>query len=131
MAAITRFQDLDCWRKARELENYVFILTQKSDFSRDFGHKGQINNATGSAMDNIAEGFGRGSNKEFLNFLIYAKASTLEAESQIIRASDRKYITEHEFEVAFKKAEETVSSITNFMNFLRKDLARTYRKLEE
>jgi four helix bundle protein len=92
MATVKRFEDLACWKKARELENYVYGLTQKGTFKIDFELRGQIHKSTGSAMDNISEGFGRGSNREFVNFLIIANGSATEAKSQIYRALDRRHI---------------------------------------
>jgi len=75
MATIERFQDIICWQKARELENVIYRLTSSESFAKDYGLKDQINRATGSVMDNIAEGFGRGGNKEFANFLMISRAS--------------------------------------------------------
>lgn len=72
-------------------------------------------------MDNVAEGFGRGSNKEFVNFLIVAKASCIEVQSQSIRANDRKYINEISKLELIKLANEAIASITNFINYLRSD----------
>jgi four helix bundle protein len=70
---ITRFEDLEAWKKARELCRYIYELTLKPEFSKDFGLVNQIRNSSGSVMDNIAEGFERGSNKEFIQFLFYFK----------------------------------------------------------
>lgn len=128
MSKIDRFYDLDCWKKARILENEVFKLSQVQPLSKDYGLKDQINRATGSVMDNIAEGFGRGSNKEFINFLIISKASCLEVQSQIIRAKDRNYLDEETYQNIWNISSETVASITNFINYLRKNIDRTIRK---
>ncbi len=128
MAKVSRFEDLICWQKAHELENLVYKLTQKGTFVNDFGLKDQINRATGSAMDNIAEGFGRGSNKEFINFLIIARASAVEVQSQSYRAFDRKHIDKIEFELIYQKAYEVIGLVTNFINYLKENINRTYRK---
>lgn len=75
MATIRRFEDLEVWQKVREISRFVFSLTCQEKFSKDYAFKDQINRASGSAMDNIAEGFERGGNKELINFLTYAKGS--------------------------------------------------------
>ena len=69
MATVKRFEDLEIWQMARELENKVFEETQKGKLSKDYKLKDQMNSAAGSIMDNIAEGFGRGSRLEFVQFL--------------------------------------------------------------
>ena len=127
MAAIKRFEELNCWQLARELENLVWELTLQGSFSKDFSLKDQINRSTGSTMDNIAEGFGRASNREFIQFLIISRGSIIETQSQLIRAKDRKHISNEEFEKIYLKASEVVSTITNFINYLKKDISRTFR----
>lgn len=127
MATINRFEDLNCWKKARELENIVWELTKNGTFDKDFGLKDQINRATGSAMDNIAEGFGRASNREFVQFLIISRGSNLETQSQLIRASDRNHINIEQLEKTISLSNEVVSTITNFINYLKKDISRTFR----
>lgn len=71
MATIQKFEELEVWKIARELSNEVFTLTKKESFKRDFSLIDQIRRSSGSSMDNIAEGFGRGSNKEFLIFWLF------------------------------------------------------------
>jgi four helix bundle protein len=119
MATIHKFEDLDVWKKARELENIVFDLTIKEGFSNDFGLKNQINRSSGSVMDNIAEGFGRGSNTEFINFLLYSRGSAAEVQSQLYRAMDRKHISSTVFEEVYQKSDLTAASLTNFINYLK------------
>ncbi len=127
MAVINRFEDLNCWKLARELENFIWDLTQMGTFAKDFSLKDQINKSTGSTMDNIAEGFGRASNREFIQFLIISRGSIIETQSQIIRAKDRKHISNDDFNKIYLKTAEVVSSITNFINYLKKDVNRTFR----
>ena len=98
MATIQKFQDLEIWQLARQLENEIFIISKDGLLSKDFALKDQINRSAGSIMDNIAEGFGRGGRNEFIQFLSIAKASATELQSQIIRCFDRKYITNEQFE---------------------------------
>ncbi|RAI91672.1 four helix bundle protein [Algoriphagus yeomjeoni] len=96
MASITSFEDLEIWKLARELCHKVRLLSRKEQFSRDFRFCGQINSAAGSVMDNIAEGFERDGNKEFINFLYIAKGSNGEVRSQSFRALDANFISDVE-----------------------------------
>jgi four helix bundle protein len=98
MATINQFEDLETWQKARMLSNKVYELTLKGSFSRDFKLRDQINGATGSIMDNIAEGFEREGTNEFIQALSYSKGSAGETRSQLIRAHDRRHITNEDFE---------------------------------
>ena len=75
---IDKFEDIEAWQLARELAGKVYNLTKKDEFARDFGLRGQIQNAAGSSMHNIAEGFDAESNSEFVRFLRYAKRSCTE-----------------------------------------------------
>lgn len=86
MATFKRFEDIYIWKLARELCQKIHILTKRKPWSSDFRFKSQIESSSGSTMDNIAEGFGRGGNKEFVNFLRISRGSTEEVKSQIIRA---------------------------------------------
>lgn len=72
-------------------------------------------------MDNIAEGFGRGGNKEFVNFLTISRGSCLEVQSQLHRASDRRYLDETTFTHLFQLSEIVVTRITNLINYLRQN----------
>jgi four helix bundle protein len=130
MAIVSRFEDLNIWGLARELENQIFNLTKKENFKKDFGLVNQINRATVSIMSNIAEGFGRGSNKEYLNFIIIAKGSINEVQSQLYNARDRGYIEKDDFEKVFELSQKTAGGITNFMKNLKTNLEKDFRKNE-
>ncbi|MCE7053718.1 four helix bundle protein [Algoriphagus sp. AGSA1] len=92
MASITSFEELEIWKLARELCLQVRILTRKEQFSKDYRFYVQFNSAAGSIMDNIAEGFERDGNKEFINFLYIAKGSNGKVRSQFFRALDAGFI---------------------------------------
>ena len=102
---IERFEDIEAWQLARELTRKVYYLTQKDRFSRDFGLKGQIQDAAGSSMHNITEGFDSETNREFIRFLRYAKRSCTEVQSQLYIALDQQYITKAEFQDVYDHAE--------------------------
>jgi four helix bundle protein len=117
---IERFEDIEAWQLARELTQKVYGLTKKSSFARDYGLKRQVQDAAGSAMHNIAEGFDSETNAEFIRFLRYAKRSCTEVQSELYVASDMKYITQEEFEDVFEQARRARAAIRGFINYLKK-----------
>lgn len=118
MATIKTFEDLEVWQKARVLANEIWNRTLNNSFSKDFSLRDQINRSSGSIMDNIAEGFERGGNKEFIQFLSYSKGSCGEVRSQLYRAKDRNHINEAEFNTLVVQAAEVGKQIGGFMNYL-------------
>jgi four helix bundle protein len=95
-----RFEDLDAWTVARELTNLVYAYGRETSMGKDCGFKDQIQRAAVSIMNNVAEGFERGSNKDFVKFLFIARGSAGEVRSMLYLALDRKYITEEQFKEA-------------------------------
>jgi four helix bundle protein len=115
---IERFEDIEAWQVARELTSKVYGLTKKIKFSRDLGLKGQIQDAAGSSMHNIAEGFDSETNAEFVRFLRYAKRSCTEVQSELYVALDQQYITEVEFQDVYDHAGRTRAAIRGFIKYL-------------
>jgi four helix bundle protein len=107
MPMIRRFEDLQCWQKARQLANLVYALTNRATFAKDFQLRDQICDAAGSAMHNIAEGFDSGTHGEFIRFLKIARRSASEVQSELYLALDCKYITQDELGQAYGLATET------------------------
>jgi four helix bundle protein len=121
MATITRFEDLEVWQLARDLANQIYrTYIQSEAFSKDYKLKEQINASSGSAMDNIAEGFERGGRNEFINFLSISKGSVGEVKSQLYQALDRKYISQQQFDSLYNQAEEVGRKIGAFIKYLNK-----------
>ena len=98
MTDIRRFEDLEAWKLGRELTNQVYRLTKSGPFAKDYGFKDQIRRAAISVMNNIAEGFDRGTNKDFVKFLFIARGSAAEVRSMLYIALDQVYLTHEEFE---------------------------------
>ncbi|MBS1509995.1 MAG: four helix bundle protein [Bacteroidetes bacterium] len=127
MATVTRFEDLAIWQLARTQANELFQVYTTGNFSKDFELRNQINASSGSVMDNIAEGFERSGNKEFVQFLIIAKASNGEVRSQLYRAADRNYL-DHETYIRLHQQCETLSKkITAFIKYLKSSDRKGFR----
>lgn len=119
MSKVERFEDLKIWQLARELCQMIHKLTVKDQFFKDFKLVGQINGSSGSIMDNIAEGFERDGNKEFIQFLTFSKGSCGETRSQLYRALDYQYITQDEFDAAYKMTLEESKMLKSFIQYLK------------
>jgi four helix bundle protein len=118
MATVKRFEDLEIWQLARQLENKVFLETKKGRLSNDYKLKDQMNSSSGSVMVNIAEGFGSGSRQEFIQFLSIAKGSGCELQSQLYRCPDRGYMQRQEFDEIYELADNVCRKISTFMDYL-------------
>jgi len=119
MATITKFEDLDIWKNARKLCKIVHSYTIKNLFSKDFSLRDQVSRSSGSIMDNIAEGFGREGNNEFVHFLSISKGSSDELRSQSYRAFDFDYINEDELNLLLSETEKISAGIKSLMKYLK------------
>ena len=119
MATVKDFEELAIFQKARELSKKIYPITQRGEFKNDFRFVQQIRAAAGSIMDNIAEGFERTGNKEFLNFLYIAKGSCGEVRSQLIRANDLGYMTKEEYDELYTECRKLSAGIMNFIKEIR------------
>ncbi len=118
MATIQRFEDLEIWKKSRILSGKIYPITFNTPIADDFRMKDQLRGSVGSIMDNIAEGFERGSRLEFINGLSIAKRETGELKSQLYRCLDNNYITQKLFDELYNLADELTKMITSFINYL-------------
>ncbi len=118
MPTITRFEEIEAWKTARELTRMVYSLTEQDSFARDFGLKNQIQRAAVSVMSNIAEGFESRTQAQFLDYLGHAKASAGEVRCQLYVAFDLQYINQDQFNMVFDLADKSSRQIARFMSYL-------------
>ena len=119
MGGLREFEEIEAWRVARELTRRVYACSAQGGFARDFGLQGQMRRASVSIMSNIAEGFERGGNAEFLHFLSIAKGSAAEVQSQLYVARDVGYVAPQEFEQLQALVRTTKRLLAGFMNYLK------------
>ncbi|HMS43845.1 MAG TPA: four helix bundle protein [Pyrinomonadaceae bacterium] len=119
MANIERFEDLEIWQLAKSLANQIYDVTALGKFSQDYVLRDQVRRAAVSIFSNIAEGYERNGNKEFVQFLYIAKASCGEVRAQMIFAKDRNYVSENEFEQMNKSLISLGNQIGGFIKYLR------------
>jgi four helix bundle protein len=120
---ITRFEDIDAWKEARKLVKMVYSVIKKSkEFRKDFRLINQMQDAAVSSMSNIAEGFARRSNKEFIQFLYISKSSAAEVQSQLYVALDQEYITQEDFDDIYNQAEIVSRMDSGFIKYLHSQL---------
>jgi four helix bundle protein len=118
MATAKQFEDLVVWQEARGLVNEVYKVTTQGPFRRDFSLRDQITRAAISSMSNIAEGFERGSRREFIQFLNIAKGSTGEVRSQLYVALDQEYVEQKMFEKLRDAALAVSRRLAKFIRYL-------------
>ena len=125
MAAFKTFEEINAWQNARVLVKDIYAMTRRGDFCKDYGLKDQIQRAAVSICSNIAEGFERRGNKEFVNFLWIAKGSAAEVCSQLHNARDLGYITDDQFKSIHDSAKQIGGMLFNPITVLSSDHTRT------
>lgn len=118
---IEKFEDIKAWQEARNLTRLIYEITNDTSFAKDFSLKDQIRRASVSIMANIAEGFNRRTDKEFINFLGYALSSASEVKSHLYVAMDQNYLSQKTFEELYEKTSATSRMITGFIKYLTSD----------
>jgi len=123
---LSRFEDLDCWKEARQLTRQVYeAIDQNPRWQKDLRLRGQLQSAAGSVMANIAEGFVRHSDKEFVQFLFVAMSSAAEVQSHLYVAVDQGYLSKETFESIYDQAGKTSRIISGLLKYLRRKTKQT------
>jgi len=120
MAVFVQYEDIDAWKMGRELVKSVYVMTRSGDFAKDWGLRDQIQRAAVSVCSNIAEGYERRGNKEFVKFLWIARGSAAEVSSQLYHAKDLGYITEETFDAQYAEAKKIAGKIYNLIRSISK-----------
>ncbi|HSD61906.1 MAG TPA: four helix bundle protein [Burkholderiales bacterium] len=120
MATITNFEDLEVWRKARELTKLIYAASENGRFGRDLPLRDQVRRAAISIPSNIAEGFERGGRTEFVQFLYIAKGSAGEVRTQLFIALDQRYLTEGEFRTLLEVVVEVSEMLAGLIRYLHR-----------
>ncbi len=113
---ICNFEDIESWQQGRELVKIIYDIFRDN---KDFAFTNQINRASLSIITNIAEGFDRGTNKEFIQYLIFARGSVSEVKSLIYIAYDLKYINENDFKGILERCNTISKMINGFIKYLK------------
>ena len=119
MGKIERFEDMDAWKKARELTKAIYKVTAQGKIATDFSLKDQLRRASLSIMANIAEGFERGGNKEFRQFLAQAKGSVGEVKSLLYVALDAGLTSSEQFQQITALADDASRLLAGFLRYLK------------
>jgi four helix bundle protein len=127
MAKIKKFEDIESWKRARKLTKEIYTVTAQERLSRDFCLRDQTRRAAVSILSNIAEGFERGGDKEFLQFLAIAKGSSGEVRAQLYVALDMEYISSSQFDSLSQAATEVSQLLSGLMKYLRESNLRGSR----
>jgi len=128
---ITRFEDLQCWQEGRILTNNVYEITRGREFRKDIQLSSQIQASAASVMANIAEGFIRRSDKEFVQFLFIAMSSAAEVQSHLYVALDQGYVDREHFDKIYEQANKTAMLISGLVKYLRAKRPKTDEMTEK
>lgn len=116
MSTIEKFEDLVIWQEAKGLTKEIY---QSLESLKDYGFKDQIQRASVSIMNNIAEGFERSSDNEYARFLFYAKGSAGEVRSMLYLAQELNYLDKEKSNTMIEQLRKLSGSIGNFIKYLR------------
>jgi four helix bundle protein len=121
MSKFNSFEDILSWQKARIIVNEIYSITKIGSFSKDYSLKDQTRSAAISIMLNIAEGFGRKSNKEFIQFLVIAHGSASEVQSALYIALDQQYLSKNSFDKLYTHCSEISKMIMGLIKYLKEN----------
>lgn len=119
MAHYNSFEDLEVYKNATTFCDDIWNIITNTSLHKDYKLREQINGSSGSIMDNIAEGFGRGGNKEFIMFLSFSRGSCCESKAQLLRAKNREHISEELYTELNRKADNLIEQLSKFINYLK------------
>jgi four helix bundle protein len=119
MAHFSSFEDLEVYKEATLFCDAIWEIICNTSLQKDYKLKEQINGSSGSIMDNIAEGFGRGGNKEFIMFLGFSRGSCSESKAQLLRTYRRQHISEETYQALNNKAQNLIDQLSKFINYLK------------
>lgn len=121
MAAVQKFEEMEVWQLSRTLVKNIYRVSSSGSFSKDFGLKDQLRRASISILSNIAEGFERSGNREFVHFLYVAKGSAGELRSQLYAAPDQAYVSETDFKELTGEAELIARQLSGLIKYLQRE----------
>lgn len=116
---IQKLEDLITWKEAKTLAVSIYKLTSSGNWIKDYSLQNQIRRSAISVPSNIAEGYGRGGNKEFIQFLYVSKGSLYELKTQLIIANEIGYIEAEAFEITIATIEKIAKLISGLINYLK------------
>lgn len=119
MAKIEKFEDIIVWQRSRELIKEIYLISSKGKFEKDFSLRDQLRRAAVSISLNVVEGFERGGDREFSQFLYIAKGSAGEVRALFYTALDLQYISEEEFKKLFEKVNEISQLLSGLIKYLK------------
>jgi len=131
MATWKKFEDIEAWKKGRELSQAVYKITKSNSLSSDYDLSRQMKRSSGSIMDNIAEGYERGGTKEFIYFLSISKGSNAELRSQLYRCLDQEYISHDAFNEYYNLTIEISKLISGIVSYLKSKNFKGYKFHED
>lgn len=121
MSKIETFQELDCWQEARELSGKIYEISSTSAFKNDYSLRDQVRRSANSVVLNIAEGFGRRTDQEFIKFLVYAHGSVNEVQAALYLANDQQYISKETLNTLLDQYEELSKMLSGFISYLKQE----------
>ncbi len=131
MTTVKRFEDLHVWQSTREFVKLIYRVTNQEKFIGDFALKDQIRRAASSIMHNIAEGFGAGSDSEFIRFLGYARRSGTETQSQLYIALDEEYLSQDQFDDLYSRSTQILKQINSLIGYLDNSRKNNQKMIKE
>jgi four helix bundle protein len=123
MAGVRHFRELACWQLSNDLKVDIYRFADTAEVRKDFRFRDQIRDSAASAPRNIAEGFGRRTNKEFAHYLDIARGSLMECQNHLQDAKDRSYLADPDFNRMNSLAQRACGAVAGLLRYLRRKSA--------